>query len=42
MEHDGDETFYLLDGFGAVVMGDKDSPIEFDTEEEAEHWADAT
>ena len=32
--------FYLLDHFGGVVMGD-DSPLQFDTEEEAERWADA-
>jgi len=32
--------FYLIK-CGAVIMGDDDSPVEFDTVEEAERWANA-
>ncbi len=33
--------FYLLDQSCGVVLGDDDWPVEFDTEEEAERWANA-
>jgi len=33
--------FYLLDQSCGVVIGDDDSLVEFDTEEEAERWANA-